>query len=91
MKLPKVGHNPFGALAIYIMWGLLFTIILTGWGQDTDWGIEWDIDSWHQYSVDAMKAMVCLHLGAVLFTSVWLRQNLVRAMLRGHYNRRQSD
>jgi len=76
-----VGHNPFGAIAIYLLWIGLFSIVLTGWGMDTDWGFDNDVDQWHELAVDFTFAVVCLHVSAVVSVSLWLRKNLIRAMI----------
>lgn len=76
-----VGHNPFGAMAIYLMWVGLITIVLTGWGMDTDWGFDNDVDQWHELAVDLTFAVVCLHVCAVVSVSLWLRKNLIKAMV----------
>ncbi len=81
----EIGHNAFGSLAIYLMWLLVVTIVLTGWGQDTDWGFEHKVDLWHSWAVAAMKWLIALHIIAVIITSLRLKQNLVKAMITGHF------
>ncbi|WP_448248826.1 cytochrome b/b6 domain-containing protein [Thalassotalea agariperforans] len=76
-----VGHNPFGAIAIYLMWAGLISCSLTGWGMDTDWGFENDVDQWHEFAVDFTFAIVCVHVSAVTLVSFWLRKNLIKAMV----------
>ena len=78
-----VGHNPAGALAIYAMWVGLVTAVLTGWLQDTDWGIDNNVDDWHEIITETVFYLTLLHLLAVLLVSWRLRKNLIRAMLRG--------
>lgn len=75
------GHNPFGAVAIYLLWLGLTASVLTGWGMDTDWGFENDVDQWHEFAVDFTFFMVCLHIVAVILVSIWLNKNLIRAMV----------
>jgi cytochrome b len=76
-----VGHNPFGAIAIYLLWLGLISCALTGWGMDTDWGFDNDVDQWHEIAVDFTFAVVCIHVSAVISVSLWLRKNLIRAMI----------
>lgn len=76
-----VGHNPFGAIAIYLMWAGLICCVLTGWGMDTDWGFENDVDQWHEFAGDFTFAVVCVHVSAVILVSLRLRKNLIRAMI----------
>lgn len=81
----EVGHNAFGALAVYAMWGGLIALVLSGYYQDSDWGFDNDLDIWHKRIADFMQIMVLLHLSAIVFTSLRLRQNLIRAMIHGHF------
>jgi cytochrome b len=57
---------------------------LSGWLSITDrfWGVEW-VQELHEALANALYALVGLHLGGVVFTSVRHRENLVRAMLTG--------
>lgn len=77
-----IGHNSLGAIAVYIMWVGLIVIIFSGWAQDTDWGFDNNVDRWHQWSVDAMTIFVYIHVGAVITTSILLKQPLIRAMIK---------
>lgn len=79
----KVGHNPFGTVAIYLMWIGLSAAAFTGWLQDTDWGFDNGADLWHEWVVDGVFLLVILHVSAVVLTSLWLRANLIRAMVIG--------
>ncbi|WP_070796027.1 cytochrome b/b6 domain-containing protein [Thalassotalea crassostreae] len=81
-KQTKIGHNSFGAIAVYFMWTGLAFIIFTGWAQDTDWGFDNNLDQWHQWGVDAMTIFVCIHVMAVISTSLLLKQNLISAMIK---------
>lgn len=76
------GHNPLGQWAVYGMWLLIALLGLTGWVSRTDafWGEDWPVDS-HALLADAMLAMVVLHFAAVIGMSLWLRRNLIGAML----------
>ncbi len=86
----KVGHNAFGSLAIYLMWLLLIIIVLTGWGQDTEWGFEHKVDLWHSWAVTVMKSIVVLHIVAVIAVSLRFKQNLIKAMITGHFSSKAS-
>ena len=80
---PTVGHNPAGAVAIYLMWLGLAAAALSGWLQNTDWGIDHSVDDWHQWITKAVFWLTMVHLSAVALVSWRLRKNLTRAMLRG--------
>ena len=77
-----VGHNAFGALAVYVMWSGLAAAVLSGWLQETDWGIEHDVDDWHSGIVETLFWLTLVHIAAVILTSWRLRRNLLRAMIR---------
>ena len=85
----QVGHNPFGALAIFAMWYGLATATLSGWGMDTDWAYDNDYSDflyeYHYFIIDATFYVVCLHITAVVLMSFWGRRNLVKAMVRGRF------
>ncbi|MCV6605719.1 MAG: cytochrome b/b6 domain-containing protein, partial [Porticoccaceae bacterium] len=90
-KPDSVGHNPFGTLAIYLMWLGLACAALTGWLQDTDWGFDNGLDLWHRRIVRWLFYLVVVHVSAVAATSLWLRVNLVRAMIVGHFKGAQRE
>ncbi|WP_378949746.1 cytochrome b/b6 domain-containing protein [Mesorhizobium sp. ANAO-SY3R2] len=79
-----VGHNPLGGLMIAGLLLTMGTTALTGWMQTTDtyWGIEW-VKELHETCANAMLALVVLHVGGVVFSSVRHGENLVRSMLTG--------
>lgn len=81
----NVGHNPFGAIAIFLMWfGLIFAAF-TGWFMDTDWGFEHDVYEWHELTVELLFYLICVHVSAVVIMSFWLKRNLIRAMIVGSF------
>lgn len=76
-------HNPLGAIGIWLFWILLPLVALTGWAQDTDFIDLYPVDDWHYWLVNMVTVLVCIHILAVIAMSVWLRKDLVRAMLPG--------
>lgn len=78
-----LGHNPLGAIAIWLFWLLLPVVAFTGWAQDTSLIDRWPVEEWHLWLVNAVTALVCLHVLAVVGVSLWLRKNLIAAMLPG--------
>ncbi|MDP2154346.1 MAG: cytochrome b/b6 domain-containing protein [Methylotenera sp.] len=78
------GHNPLGQYAVYVMWGLILLLGLTGWISRTDqfWGEDWPVEL-HEVLSKALQCMVVLHLMAVLLLSKKSGENLIRAMVRG--------
>jgi cytochrome b len=79
-------HNAFGAVAIWLMWIGLIAVPTTGWLYDnTDWGFDNDIDKLHKQLGQLLFYLVCIHIAAVVLTSVWLKRNLIKAMIVGRF------
>lgn len=57
--------------------------MFTGWFQDTDWGFDNDVADWHAWIVDALAILIVVHIAAVILSSLWLRKNLILAMITG--------
>jgi cytochrome b len=76
------GHNPAGALAIVALLALGALLVLTGWSTYNDVGGEW-LEDLHEGVAGVMLAVVGVHVGAVLLSSVLHHENLVRAMVSG--------
>ena len=79
-------HNPIGAIGIWFMWIMLLGIVSSGWLYDnTDWGWDNDLHKLHQQLGDILFYVVILHISAVILTSLWLRRNLIKAMIIGRF------
>lgn len=78
-----VGHNPAGALAIFLLLGLVGAAVLSGWAALVERGPTWLQDA-HDALGDAALAVVVVHLGGVAVSSWLHRENLVRAMVTGY-------
>lgn len=76
------GHNPAGALAIFLLLALGLITVASGYASYAEVGGDWAEDL-HEGSANAMLAVVAIHLVGVLVSSVFHRENLVRAMLTG--------
>ncbi|MDE2586184.1 MAG: cytochrome b/b6 domain-containing protein [Betaproteobacteria bacterium] len=77
------GHNPAGALAVLALLGLgLFTAV-TGWMTFNEVGGDW-LEEVHEGAAGAMLALVGIHVGAVVLSSLVHRENLVAAMWHGY-------
>lgn len=76
------GHNAFGLLAVWAMWGCILALGVTGYLDDTDWGIDNDINDWHAAFATLLQVIIVLHVSAVLATSWWFRRNLVKSMIK---------
>ena len=77
----ELHHNPLGAIGIWLFWILLPLVALTGWAQDTDFIDLYPVDDWHYWLVNAVTALVCLHILAVIAMSIWLRKDIVLSLI----------
>ena len=77
-----VGHNPAGGWAILAMIGLGLLTVLTGWASFSDYG-DW-IGDLHEGIVNTLIAVICVHVGGVVLSSLLHRENLARAMVTGY-------
>ena len=77
-----VGHNPAGAVAIVLLLSLSIAIVATGWLFYDVSGAKW-LKELHEGAAGVMLAVVGLHIGGAVLTSLLHRENLVRAMLDG--------
>ena len=77
-----VGHNPAGGWAVLALLGLGLATALSGYAAYNDAGGHW-LEELHEGAAGAMLALVFVHIGAVLVSSLIHRENLVRAMWNG--------
>lgn len=78
-----VGHNPAGSWAVVAMLALLTVTALTGWMAYADRGPDW-LGDLHEGFANATVALIVVHIGAVLLSSLVHRENLVAAMISGY-------
>jgi cytochrome b len=77
------GHNPAGALAILALLGATLIVTAAGYATYNELGGEWLEDA-HAAAANAMLALVGIHLGGVVLSSLLHKENLVGAMISGH-------
>lgn len=82
-----IGHNPAGGWAVLALLGLGAVTAGTGYLAFNDLGGHW-VEELHEGAASAMLALVFVHIGAVLLSSVIHGENLVRAMWTGFKRRR---
>lgn len=79
-----IGHNPAGGAMIVVLLSMVTLVGVTGWmmGLDAFWGADW-LETLHETAANVLIALVALHVGGVLWTSVKHGENLVVAMVTG--------
>jgi cytochrome b len=96
-KTPAVGHNPMGGWSVLLMLGLLLAQTVVGlFSVDVDalssgplarW-VSFEVGRtaahWHANIFYASLAFIGLHLAAISFYGLALRQNLLSPMLHGY-------
>ncbi|MDV7142265.1 cytochrome b/b6 domain-containing protein [Tropicimonas sp. TH_r6] len=89
------GHNPVGALSVYLLLGVLALQVFSGLFADPEDYINAGplADDFpgmvklgteiHHTLAPIILLLVVLHLGAVAFYKIWKRENLIPSMLHG--------
>ena len=85
-----VGHNPAGSLAIYAILALALLAGASGYAAYNEIGGE-TLAGLHEGAANAMLALVLVHIGAVIVSSLLHRENLVAAMLNGYKRGRAGE
>ena len=85
-----LGHNPLGGWMIVTLLLTITVVCATGWLYTTDrfWGEAW-VENLHIGLTYALLALVALHIGGVIFSSLRHSENLVATMIHG--NKRAPD
>jgi cytochrome b len=78
------GHNPLGALMMFLLMGLVLGLGVTGWmqGLDAFWGEEW-LQELHEVLADALLLSAGLHAASAILMGRVERTRLVKAMVTG--------
>ena len=85
-----VGHNPAGAVAIFLLLGFGITAAASGYATYNEFGGDF-VAEVHEAAANGMMAMVAIHLAGVVVSS-WLHgENLVMAMITGWKKLRRQD
>lgn len=79
-----LGHNPAGAVMVLALLAMVSATGVTGWMLTADawFGSQW-VEELHEALANILMALVALHVGGVIYTSVHQGENLVRAMFTG--------
>ncbi|MBL8479626.1 MAG: cytochrome b/b6 domain-containing protein [Sterolibacteriaceae bacterium] len=85
-----VGHNPAGAVAIFLLLGFGITAAASGYATYNEFGGDF-MEEVHEAAANGMMAMVGIHLAGVVVSS-WLHgENLVKAMITGRKHIRHEN
>jgi cytochrome b len=78
------GHNPLGALMMFLLMGLVIAIGVTGWmqGLDAFWGEE-GLQELHELLAHALLLSAGLHAASAILMGRIERTRLVKAMVTG--------
>ena len=78
------GHNPLGALMMFLLMGLVIALGITGWmqGTDTYFGEEW-LQELHELLSHALLIAAGLHAASAILMGRLERTRLVKAMVTG--------
>ena len=100
-----IGHNPAGGLMILGLMALLLAQVgtgivmlaadegagpLAGWVTPSE-SLAESLEEVHEILANGLVALVLLHIAGVVVGSLRHRENLVRAMIDGHKEKRDSD
>lgn len=92
---PHVGHNPVGALMIFVLLGLFAAQAGTGlfatddifyagpWNGAVSGDLADTLTGWHHRIFPVIQGAVALHVAAIAFHWLWKRQNLLGPMITG--------
>lgn len=78
------GHNPLGALMMFLLMVLVLSLGFTGWLQGTDayFGEEW-LQELHEWLANALLLAAGLHAASAIVMGRIERTRLVKAMVTG--------
>lgn len=85
-----VGHNPAGAVAIFLLLGFGIIAAASGYATYNEFGGHF-MEELHEGASNGMMAIVVIHIAGVIVSSWLHHENLVLAMVTGWKKMRNSD
>jgi cytochrome b len=81
-----LGHNPVGAIAIFLLIASGFVISFTGIALDQEWLENWEdlFAETHELAANFMLTVVFVHILGVIVSSYLHHENLARSMVTGY-------
>lgn len=81
----ELGHNPFGALMMLALWGVIIGLGITGYLQETDRFFGDDlIQEIHEIFANSLYLLVPVHVLSAIIMGKLQRQNLIKSMITGN-------
>ncbi len=77
-----IGHNPAGAIAIFLLLGFGLVAAISGWTTQEGIGGHF-MEELHEGAGNGMMVIVAVHLVGVVVSSWLHRENLVKSMITG--------
>jgi len=79
-----IGHNPLGGWMVVALIVAIAGVCASGSLYTTDqyWGVKW-VEELHEGLTNFLLALVALHIGGVIFSSLRHGENLFAAMIHG--------
>ena len=84
-----VGHNPAGAVSIFLLLGCGIVTAASGWASYEEIGGHF-MEELHEGASNGMMAIVVIHIAGVIVSSRLHHENLILAMITGWKKMRSS-
>ncbi len=79
----ELGHNPFAALMMFVLWGLVLTLGTTGYMMAEYIDSPFWISDLHELAANSLIPCIVLHIFAAVAMSHISKVNLIKAMITG--------
>lgn len=88
-----LGHNPAGAIAIYIMLLMGMLTVVTGFIAFKEFDLPFNLfpDDLHGFVTYSFTGVICVHVIGVIASSLYHKENLPLAMITGMKKRKKSQ